>query len=159
MPNKLFSSDYQLIYPIISEEPHISTVYSSQRHRRSAPQLRNDLFLNFTAFNQTFQLHLRRNGHFVAPHSFVQYRYYNVSSSTESIEKQCYFKGKVASRRGKAAVSLCDGVVSSFHQLYQICIPMPHLHMTHLHTPHLHKQAYLPGVKILFICMNVMIMV
>ncbi|XP_071173065.1 A disintegrin and metalloproteinase with thrombospondin motifs 16-like isoform X1 [Mytilus edulis] len=107
---KLLPRDYQLIYPIISEEPHISTVYSIQRHRRSAPQLRKDLFLNFTAFNQTFQLHLRRNGHFVAPHSFVQYRYYNVSSSTESIKKQCYFKGKVASRRGKAAVSLCDGV-------------------------------------------------
>ncbi|CAC5398713.1 A disintegrin and metalloproteinase with thrombospondin motifs 18,A disintegrin and metalloproteinase with thrombospondin motifs 16 [Mytilus coruscus] len=102
--------DYQLIYPIISDDPSISTVYSNQRHRRSAPQLRNDLFLNFTAFNQTFQLHLRRNEHFVAPHSYVQYRYYNVSSSSESIDKQCYFKGKIASRRGKAAVSLCDGV-------------------------------------------------
>lgn len=104
-------TDYQFIHPIVLEYP-TSSMHTSQRHRRSLDNLREDLLLSFTAFNQTFQLHLRRNNHFLAGNSKIQYRHGNTSSSSENIGGNCYFRGKISSVRGKAAVSLCDGMVS-----------------------------------------------
>jgi hypothetical protein len=105
-------SDYQLITLVLYDDPSTSTKYSYQRQRRSVPNLRDNFFLNLTAFNHTFQVHLRRNQKFVTSESLVHYRYGNASMQSERIDRQCYFKGHIASRKGKAAVSLCDGLVS-----------------------------------------------
>lgn len=108
-------SDYQLITLVLYDDPSTSTKYSYQRQRRSVHNLRHNFFLNLTAFNHTFQVHLRRNEKFVTSESLVHYRHGNASMQSEQIDRQCYFKGRIASRKGKAAVSLCDGLVSCWH--------------------------------------------
>lgn len=118
--------DFEIVHPVLSDISG-NIVSHSQLHgnRFKRDSSRTDtLYLNITGQGQKFEIHLNENRNLLAPGFKVYHRKRSKDSPevVETLESSsggpyhqsttCHYSGREKSRGGRAALSLCDGLVS-----------------------------------------------
>lgn len=125
----LFFVDFEIVHPVLSDISG-NTVSHAQLHgnRFKRDSARTDtLYLNITGQGQAFEIHLNENRNLLAPGFKVYHRKRSKDSAevVETVESSsgspyhqsttCHYSGRERSRGGRAALSLCDGLVSMIY--------------------------------------------
>lgn len=135
----LFFADFEIVHPTLSDISGNTVSHfhlHGNRVKRDSSSRTDTLYLNITGHGQTFEIHLVENRNLLAP-GFKVYHRKKSGGSGEQVETvetpsdsfpttNCHFSGKVHSHEGRAALSLCDGLVSimiklSDSMIYLLC--------------------------------------
>lgn len=126
----LFFVGFEIVHPVLSDISG-NTVSHAQLHgnRFKRDSARTDtLYLNITGQGQAFEIHLNENRNLLAPGFKVYHRKRSKDSAevVETVESSsgspyhqsttCHYSGRERSRGGRAALSLCDGLVSMIYR-------------------------------------------
>lgn len=119
-----FFADFEIVHPFISDtsgNPVSHDNFHGNRFKRDSSR-RNILYLNITGQGHTFEIQLTENDNLLAPGFKVYHRKKSrLSGKVMETEEaasdhlqtaSCHYSGNVHSHGGKAALSICDGLVS-----------------------------------------------